>query len=367
MIERWAVSRQEVVAPRRVPLVLISGLLDSAHEKLGADGPSDVAHLFFEENKFSYPFPQEYSALVLGDNPFKFRVVAYEDHRGYPPITDPLHPEQKANYRCVVLATSDSRRAKSAADSYKELKYETTDEETLLKITEGFNGGHIRRNHVVDGRITDFPPSTFVQPQGRLEARYSIGTSGELSLVYEDTEMVGDFKILTPNGEVGGRWTRYLMTNADSSDQGESDLSPNLWYEDEYLLQGLRKVRGEVAVKVWGDVDKPQKMIIRIGSLGKYEDFHSWVIFANGKLKVVITKEGEAQLDFLRTDPNFGFLFEHKQFDRVSLSDAQRFVKNRVSQLHSDWTREKEYAAGEANHISREYSILTKPFTSRLA
>lgn len=358
MIERSPSFLQGLERSERLPPELLTRLLDFAHQRFGGDNPeSDYLYFFGEENKFSIPLPTDFSALVLGDSPERFKITAYQqDQRGRPVgrVFEPWSP----NYRCVVLATSDSRRAKSALSSFKGLKYETNDEETLLELIKSFNGGHIRRLNVVNGKITDFPPSTFSRPQGSSEAQYSLDEDGKLNLVYEDIQMVGDFNVFTSTGPVGGRWKRILMTRVESSDQGESDLFPNVWYTDEYLLQGLRKVRARVTVKIWGDIETPQKVVVKIGT---GPGIHNGVprTFLNNGLKVIVTKEGETQLDFTRTDPNFRFLFETGNFDRVSLSDVQRFIKNRITQLHNDWTKERDYVSGKTSYISREYPILT--------
>ena len=297
---------------------LIQKLFEAGQNIFGGVDNGSNSDYFNAENLpvRSVKLPEEFAPLTLDDNSNSYFLVYYEDRSGE------YYKDKGGRKKSACISTQ--KRSYESNDRLKEITYSSEDSGFYLTITEKTNNRAYEDFYNNENR-------DLVEPNGRMKAKYKLTGGVGKELVELTASRVDEVKFPGLDGQLQpGRWLRDLQIDPHED---------STRYKELYILnraapgnENLDEKRAQVTFKITGKADNPRKVDVFIG-FEFLATVSSKVIFEDNGVKVILPDESEADLEILRSDPNFEFLQDGK-FDAEKVKD---FVSERIGLLQRQW------------------------------
>lgn len=301
-----------------LPFALLKDLFEYARE-IGLNETSFEAYANHElpENPAIAVLPKKFESLVA-DFPGKFYLVSFDDRSS---------SYYRAGTRSVTARLSTVKKKNISNQAIQEIDLEQVDptDGNVLRITQTSS---INNKSFVD--LNSAPEDEVEQPHGQARNIFEVDAMGYKNFKSSQYDRLDEGFFDWHGQRRPVRWVRNA--EASLSDDGAKQL----FYKELFIIgREMPDERAEVRVTISGDLENPQSILVEIG-YGPLQTAR--VIINENNLKVVEHEPINAyknQIEIIRNDPNYAFLFE-KSADPNQLV---KIVQAKVRSLQTDWDK----------------------------
>lgn len=304
-----------------VPFPLIQELFQEGEKTFGGAHNGSDSDYYDEESTARKPkLHEKFAALALGDDPAKYYFTYYDDRRS-------TYFAEGTRGRSACIATQERKAASN--DRLREIIYSQDGSGFYMTVGENVNNRAFMEWQNAD-------EEGLVQPSGRMQAKYRLIDSHKRELMEFTASRVDEVMFDKDGQSQPGRWTRSLRI-----DNTQQDTE----YKELYIINRSKDIgqenRADVAFQFKDALDNPQSVTVAIG-FGPPSYARTIAEDPEGKVRVVVYKGHEDELDILRQDPNYAFLND----EEVSSDKVLSLMRERIALLQQQWDKPQSVFAG---------------------